>query len=121
MPGTWHRVVPVPGALTINIGDMMQVLSNGRFIAPLHRVLANSLVERWSAPFFLNPSYDSPIRPLAVLGEPRYHALSWSEFRRRRFEGDFANYGSDVQISEWAVTDCCEKPWSENQLSLRIN
>ena len=82
----------------------MQVLSNGRFKAPLHRVLANERHERWSAPFFLNPAYDGEIRPVDGLGPPRYRPLSWAEFRARRFEGDFADYGSEVQITEW-LTD----------------
>ena len=48
-----------------------------------------------------------------MLGEPRYRALSWAEFRRRRFEGDFADYGSEVQISEWLVTGSGEPLVSE--------
>ena len=34
---------------------MLQVYSNDRYVAPLHRVLANRDKHRYSAPFFFNP------------------------------------------------------------------
>ena len=49
--------------------DMMQVLSNGRYEAPLHRVLGNAARTRYSAPFFFNPSYEAMLAP--VLTPPR--------------------------------------------------
>lgn len=100
----WWRVIPVRGALTINIGDMMQVWSNGRYKAPLHRVLANPSRERYSAPFFYNPSYACDVVPVSSAGPPKYKPISWAEFRRRRFEGDVgSDDGADVQISDWLV------------------
>src|SRR5262245_46308296 len=33
--GRWHRVQPVPGALVVNIGDIVQVWSNDRYRAAL--------------------------------------------------------------------------------------
>ena len=29
--------------------------------------------------------------------------LGWSEFRRRRAEGDFADYGAEVQIADYRL------------------
>ena len=54
--GQWVGVEPVAGAMTINIGDMLQVWTNGRYAAPEHRVRANPAKERFSAPFFYNPA-----------------------------------------------------------------
>ena len=36
-------------------------------------------------------------------GPKRYHTINWGEFRRRRADGDFANIGKEVQISDYAV------------------
>ena len=36
--GAWLDIAPLPGALVINVGDMMQVWSNDRYPAALHRV-----------------------------------------------------------------------------------
>ncbi|KAL6890579.1 hypothetical protein ACP4OV_008834 [Aristida adscensionis] len=37
----WLDMPPLPGALIINIGDLLQLVSNGRFRSVEHRVLAN--------------------------------------------------------------------------------
>ncbi|MBA0637050.1 hypothetical protein Godav_021831 [Gossypium davidsonii] len=34
----WVDLEPVEGALIVNIGDLMQIVSNGRFKSVLHRV-----------------------------------------------------------------------------------
>jgi isopenicillin N synthase-like dioxygenase len=99
--GQWHNVEPIAGAFTINIGDMVQVWSNDLYRAPVHRVLAMDRADRLSVPFFYNPSYSAQVAPL--VGEPAYRPIDWGEFRRRRADGDFADYGTEVQIGEWRV------------------
>ena len=92
------------GALTINIGDIVQVWSNDRYRAPLHRVLANSSHPRYSAPFFLNPNYQAMYAPLpsALEGRaPLYHPINWGEFRAGRAAGDYADVGDEIQISDF--------------------
>jgi isopenicillin N synthase-like dioxygenase len=98
----WHDITPVPGAFTINIGDMTQVWSNDAYRAPVHRVLAMNRSERISIPYFYNPSYDTVVAPLA--GEPHYAPIPWGEFRRRRADGDFADYGAEVQIADYRLS-----------------
>src|SRR5262249_5759307 len=53
--GTWKLIEPRRDALVVNIGDIVQVWSNDRYKAALHRGLANSSAERFSVPFFFNP------------------------------------------------------------------
>ena len=103
-PPHWIDVSPVEDALTVNVGDMLQVLSNGKYRAPEHRVLASPPgVSRVSAPFFYNPAYDAEMRPLQT-DAPRYSPFSWGYFRRRRFEGDFADEGkAEVQIADFLI------------------
>ena len=43
------------------------------------------------------------VTPVESAGVPKYYPLSWAEFRRRRFEGDFGTDGADVQISDWLI------------------
>ncbi|MEM8765913.1 MAG: 2OG-Fe(II) oxygenase family protein [Pseudomonadota bacterium] len=103
--GEWHTVAPVSGALTINIGDIVQVWSNDRYRAPLHRVLAHADAVRYSAPFFYNPGYNVDYAPLpGALGpgeQPLYRPINWGEFRAGRAAGDYANYGEEIQISQF--------------------
>ncbi len=98
----WIPVDPAPGGLIINIGDMVQVWSNDAYQAPLHQVLAMEAAERFSLAYFFNPAYSAVIRPLPqTVGPARYRDLPWGEFRRRRADGDFADYGAEVQIGDY--------------------
>ena len=103
--GAWQLVRPLPGALVINIGDIVQVWSNDRYRAPLHRVLANSEQVRYSAAFFFNPAYETDYKPLpSVCGAdslPRYRTINWGEFRAGRAAGDYADYGQEIQITDF--------------------
>jgi isopenicillin N synthase-like dioxygenase len=105
--GVWHTVEPVAGALTVNIGDIVQVWSNDRYAAPLHRVLASSTSRRYSAPFFYNPSYDTDYAPLdgvvSAEAPPRYRPINWGEFRAGRAAGDYADAGEEIQISHFRL------------------
>ena len=101
----WHDISPVKGALTINIGDMLQVWSNDRFKAPLHRVRASSESDRYSIVFFLNPAMDCVVKPLPSAinssDNPHYRPFSWREFRELRAQGDYGDYGEEVQIRHY--------------------
>ncbi|RLN56901.1 hypothetical protein BBP00_00007773 [Phytophthora kernoviae] len=102
---TWNLVSPRKGTYTINIGDMVQVWSNDQFVAPLHRVLASSGAERFSAPFFYNPSYKALVEPIVVKDGDvaTYRPLSWRNFRLQRFQGDYADVGKENQISDFKI------------------
>jgi isopenicillin N synthase-like dioxygenase len=58
----WVDAPPVPGAFVINIGDLLEVLSNGRWVSTAHRV-RKVPEERYSAPLFFNLDYDAEIAP----------------------------------------------------------
>lgn len=105
--GNWLDVPPLADCLTVNIGDMLQVWSNDRYHAPPHRVRASEQVERFSAAYFFNPDYDCIIEPLPALSSPalpaRYRPVHWGEFRQQRARGDYADYGEEVQISQYRI------------------
>ncbi|KAG1362407.1 Protein DMR6-LIKE OXYGENASE 2 [Cocos nucifera] len=82
--GKWVAVDPVPQTLVINIGDMMQVLSNDRFKSVLHRAIVNNTSQRISVPTFYCPSPDALIKPAeAVVGKehpPNYRSFTYAEY-----------------------------------------
>ncbi|KAA8527751.1 hypothetical protein F0562_035380 [Nyssa sinensis] len=51
----WVNVPPVPGALVVNIGDLLQLISNEKFKSVEHRVLANHVGPRVSVACFFTP------------------------------------------------------------------
>jgi isopenicillin N synthase-like dioxygenase len=63
--GKWISATPIPGSIVINIADMMQRWTNGRFVSTPHRVANRTGRDRISVPFFANPDYSATITPLA--------------------------------------------------------
>ncbi|KAA8527750.1 hypothetical protein F0562_035381 [Nyssa sinensis] len=51
----WVNIPPVPGALVVNIGDLLQLISNDKFKSVEHRVLANHVGPRVSVACFFTP------------------------------------------------------------------
>lgn len=100
-------VEPVAEAFTVNLADMLQVWSNDRYRSPIHRVLASADRERYSAPYFLNPRYDTLCEPLIDESHsnetPRFRPISWAHFRDQRSAGDYADYGAEIQIDDFRI------------------
>ncbi|MGB1092501.1 MAG: isopenicillin N synthase family dioxygenase [Oceanobacter sp.] len=61
--GEWIDAPVKPGCFVVNIGDMLEVLSNGRFVATSHRV-RKMKEERYSFPLFCALDYDTQIEPI---------------------------------------------------------
>ena len=103
--GGWIDVDPIPDALVVNTGDMMQVWSNDRYRAALHRVAPVTDRPRYSLPYFFNPSSATDYAPLprSIVpgGEPHYEPINWGRFRQARADGDFADYGTEIQIADF--------------------
>jgi isopenicillin N synthase-like dioxygenase len=76
--GEWLPVSPPPGALAVNIGDMLQRLTAGRMRSTTHRVVnpvgPAARRARYSMPFFLHFRPDFLIDSEAELGVPRKEA-----------------------------------------------
>ena len=67
--GRWLAVNPAPGAVVVNVGDMLQRLTNHRLPSTTHRVVNptpdRSGVARYSMPFFLHFEPDYRLETLA--------------------------------------------------------
>lgn len=99
----WISVPPKENTFVINIGDMMQVWTNDKYKAALHQVISNNAQERFSAPFFYNPSYAANIHPLTMNEKPLYKTINWGLYRSERAAGDYANYGEEIQIVQFRL------------------
>ncbi|MGV9428517.1 isopenicillin N synthase family dioxygenase [Streptomyces sp. NPDC003656] len=63
--GRFHEVPPLDGAFVVNLGELLEVATNGYLLATNHRVVSPpGATERFSIPFFYNPRLDAKIAPL---------------------------------------------------------
>ena len=102
----WIDVPPRPGTIVVNLGDSLQVWTNDRYRAAVHRVTPMNDSDRFSIPFFLHPSFDAVIEPIPELceGAPRYRPFTWREFGIARANDNYADLGADdTQISDYRL------------------
>lgn len=68
--GEWIDAPQVPGTFVVNIGEMLELATNGYLKATLHRVISPLRgTDRISLPFFFNPALDATMPRLAVSPE----------------------------------------------------
>uniref|UniRef100_M8CWQ7 S-norcoclaurine synthase 1 n=1 Tax=Aegilops tauschii TaxID=37682 RepID=M8CWQ7_AEGTA len=81
--GAWIPVKPRADALLVNVGDFLEIMTNGKYKSIEHRVTINAKKERLSISAFQVPKYDGIISP--VLGsteEVLYKTMRVEEYAR---------------------------------------
>lgn len=104
--GEWVDVEPVPGTVVVNLGDVVQVWTNGQYKAAVHRVQPMTTDRRFSIPLFFNPVRSARIEPLEELcdGPAIYRPFPWRKFMQARVDDNFSDEGkADTQISDYLI------------------
>ncbi|VFQ64662.1 unnamed protein product [Cuscuta campestris] len=83
----WVPVRPLPNALVINIGDTIEVLTNGRYKSVEHRAVTHKEKDRLSIVTFYAPSYEIELGPLPGLVDqthnpPKYKRYNHGDYSR---------------------------------------
>ncbi|MGG5752693.1 isopenicillin N synthase family dioxygenase [Zafaria sp. Z1313] len=90
----WITVEPIEGALVVNLGEMLEVATNGYLMATIHRVTAPPAnVDRYSVPFFWSPRLDSVIDPVPLPADLAADARGVSDDPANPM---LASYGANV-------------------------
>jgi len=91
--GDWIAAPPIPGTFVINIGDLIQRLTNDIYLANLHRVVNTSGRERYSIPFFIDADADAVFAPIPSCvsdgNPPRYAPVTCGAHKFARFRDSY--------------------------------
>ncbi|KAE8720036.1 Protein SRG1 [Hibiscus syriacus] len=86
--GKWIPIKPLPNAFVVNIGDIMEILSNGIYRSIEHRAVVNSTKQRLSIATFYSSKLDRELGPAHSLIVPNNPAI----FRRVPLEKYFKEF-----------------------------
>ncbi|KAI4301117.1 hypothetical protein L6164_034431 [Bauhinia variegata] len=99
--GEWIGVKPIPRAFLVNVGYLLQIISNGRLKGAQHRVVTNSNAARTTASFFIYPCDNSVIGPAKAVIDERNPRL-YRPFRFKDFRDKYvASAADDKAIQEF--------------------
>ncbi|XP_056167749.1 codeine O-demethylase-like [Syzygium oleosum] len=89
--GGWTPVHILPNAFVVNVGDVMEILSNGLYNSIEHRAMVNSTRERISIAMFFNPKLDSEIGPIQSLTTKESPAL-FGRIKMEKYVKDYFSH-----------------------------
>lgn len=92
-PTGWEAIPPVEGAFVVNLGDMLERMTGGRYRSTPHRVRHTGAGDRVSFAFFFDPSWDAEVVPLPLDGSPAPAAgARWDGTDPLAWEGTYGDY-----------------------------
>ena len=108
--GGWIDAPPVPGAFVVNIGEILEMASNGYLRANVHRVVSPPLgTDRLSVALFLGARHDATVPllslpPASRRASARRHAGSATIRSFARSGGTISRAGCDPIPTSRAAT-----------------
>ncbi|KQK17723.2 S-norcoclaurine synthase 1 isoform X1 [Brachypodium distachyon] len=80
----WVPVKPHPKALLVNVGDLLEIMTNGKYKSVEHRVTINAHKERLSISAFHVPKFEAIVSPIPdiVEGKVLYKTVRVEEYAK---------------------------------------
>lgn len=94
--GDWIDAPHIPGTFVVNVGDMLNRLSNDRLLSTPHRVINRTGQERYSVPFFYDPHVSTEIAPLPGTGKAKFESLKFGDFLRKELGDAYLAHGAEL-------------------------
>jgi len=98
----WVPVPPRPNHFVVNLGDMLERWSNGKYCSTLHRVVNVTGRERYSIPFFFEPSFDTVVECLPTCcncdngdDPPKWPPITSGEHLLSKYAQTHADFGKE--------------------------
>lgn len=91
--GKWVSIKPLPNAFIVNVGDILEIITNGTYKSIEHRAVVNSEKERLSVATFHYPGLNKEISPSKSLVEKQqkdanFRSLTTKDYLRGLFSSE---------------------------------
>jgi len=118
--GSWIPVPPTPGALVVNLGEMLQSMTGNYLVATTHRVIAHQ--PRLSSAYFHGPDLRAGITPLdldprfaaAVAASPRHAQAGFMAQREELLAGATGTGSAPVDVFGQMLWNYYRRSYPEN-------
>ncbi|WP_234193166.1 isopenicillin N synthase family dioxygenase [Pseudacidovorax sp. NFM-22] len=91
--GDWIEAPPIPDTYVLNVGDMLARWTNGRLVSTPHRVINRSGGDRYSLPYFLDPSMDTLVECLPTCTDadhpPQHPPVRYGDYLLERLNRNY--------------------------------
>lgn len=80
--GKWHSVHDVPSTFVVNVGDYLEILSNGKYKSIEHRATVNQVKTRISVAVGHGPEMSTIVKPAAQLVNEtdQYQSITYKDY-----------------------------------------
>ncbi|KAF0901672.1 hypothetical protein E2562_003622 [Oryza meyeriana var. granulata] len=97
--GVWYDVPIVPNALLINVGDGIEIMSNGLFKSPVHRVVTNAERERVSLVMFYTLDPEKELEPVPELVDDEKRPRKYAKMKTKDYvTGLFETFARGTRV-----------------------
>ncbi|CAN6300860.1 unnamed protein product [Urochloa humidicola] len=86
--GKWFAVQALEGAFVVNVGDILEIMSNGKFTSVEHRAVIHPTKERISVALFHHPCQNMLLGPLPEFmkgDKVLYNSTNYQDFLKQYF------------------------------------
>ncbi|KAH9683960.1 Gibberellin 2-beta-dioxygenase 4 [Citrus sinensis] len=101
--GVWIPVAPDPAAFCVNVGDVLQAMTNGRFVSVRHRALSDSSQSRMSMAYFGAPALQARVSAppeMVTTNRPSlYRPFTWAEYKATAYSLSLGDNRLDLFIN----------------------
>lgn len=91
--GQWIEVPQIENSFVVNLGDMLEIYSNGKFKSTKHRVVNKLGKERYSIPFFYEPNSYTIVEPLQCYmienEKPKFKPVKYEDYIRNKYKESY--------------------------------
>ena len=89
----WTDIPPRPDAIVCNLGDMLELMTGGKYRSTPHRVISPTTRDRLSFPYFFDPTFAATVTPVVDAAEMgAVNDERWDGASPLAFQGTYGDY-----------------------------